>query len=60
MVYLERDMPYFAFVSTKAVLAKTKLRTTKVYGYFAIKQVCKNKRLPCVKGGFFTFRKVIA
>ena len=34
----------FAFVATKAVLAKTKLRTTKVYGYFANKQVCKNKR----------------
>ncbi len=43
-------MPYFAFVSTNAVLPKTKLRTTKVYGYFANKQVCKNKRLPCVKG----------
>ena len=43
-------MQSFAFVSTNAVLAKTKLRTTKVYGYFANKQVCKNKRLPCVKG----------
>ena len=46
-------MPYFAFVSTKAVLAKTKLRTTKVYGDFANNQVCKNKRLPCVKGACF-------
>ena len=49
-VLRKQNISLYAFVSTNTVLPKTKLRTTKVYGYFANKQVCKNKRLPCVKG----------
>ena len=50
--YLERGMPYFAFVSTNAVLRKAELRTTTRLSFFdqAIK-VTQAEPSPVGEGG---------